>query len=55
MPFDGQNFPKRRDQPKRTPPNDATVTLIIVVTATCLFLLPVPASALVDIIRYVFE
>lgn len=52
MPFDGANFPSRRDQPKRATPSDNTACVIIIVVAFSLLVLPVSLSAFADIIHY---
>jgi hypothetical protein len=53
MPFDGANFPSRRDQPSRATPSDNTACVIIIVVAFSLLVLPVSLSALADIINYI--
>ena len=53
MPFDGTGFPERREQPRRAGPNDNTVSLLIIVLAFCLLVMPISLGVLVDIARYV--
>ncbi len=51
MPFDGTGFSGRPDQPKRPAPNDNVVSLIIIVLAFSLLVLPISMGAFVDIIH----
>jgi hypothetical protein len=53
MPFDGAGFPPRRDEPQRSARNDNAVTVIIIAVSASLLLMPITATALIDIIRYV--
>ena len=53
MPFDGANFPSRRDRPSRATPSDNTACVIIILVAFSLLVLPVSLSALADIVSYV--
>jgi hypothetical protein len=53
MPFDGANFPSRRDQPDRATPSDNAACVIIIVVAFSLLVLPVSLNALADIVNYI--
>ena len=55
MPFDGTNFPERRNQPRRAAPGDNAVTLLIIAVAFGLLVMPISLSAFVDIVRYLRE
>lgn len=52
MPFDGTDFPRGDQPPRRGAPDDNAATWIIVALAFCLLVMPVSLSGLVDIIRY---
>ncbi len=52
MPFDGTDFPKGDQPPRRGTPDDNAATWIIVLLAFCLLVMPVSLTGLVDIIRY---
>lgn len=53
MPFDGTDFPERRNPPRRPAGSDTAATLIIAAVAFGLLVMPISLSALVDIVRYV--
>ena len=53
MPFDGADFPQRCDPPRRAPSNDNAVTVMIVLIAFGLLVMPISLSGFIDIVRYV--
>ncbi len=52
MPFDGTEFPERRDPPRRPAGSDTAATLVITAVAFGLLVMPISLSALVDIVHY---
>lgn len=52
MPFDGADFPPRRDPPRRATADDNIVTALIIAIAFCLLMMPFTLGALVSIVRY---
>ncbi len=54
MPFDGADFPERRDPPRCLPSDSDAATVIIVTIAFSLLVAPISLSALVDVICYVW-
>lgn len=53
MPFDGVDFPPRREPPSRAPSREERVFLFLfVVVSVCLLVMPISAAALVDIVHY---
>jgi hypothetical protein len=55
MPFDSTDFPERRDQPLRRPRHDTAITVVIVLLAAILLLMPISLAAAGDIVRYVMR
>ena len=55
MPFDGTSFPARREQPRRAAPGDNAVSLLIIIIAFGLLVMPISLAALVDIVHYFRE
>lgn len=54
MPFDGVDFPARREPPSRAPSGQERVFLFLfLLVAICLFVMPFSAAALIDIVHYV--
>ena len=53
MPFDGTDFPERRDEPRRTAPSDNAACVLIVVVAFILLVMPISLHALADIVAFV--
>lgn len=52
MPFDGSDFPPRREPSGPPAPSDTLVCVFIAVVATALLVLPVSLDALVDVGKY---
>ena len=52
MPFDGVEFPKRQEPPKRATPAENVLLVLIALLALCLLLLPISLAAFVDVVRY---
>lgn len=53
MPFDGTDFPVGRGRPGRGAPGDNAVSLLIILIAFGLLVMPISLSAFVDIIHYI--
>ena len=51
MPFDGVDFPLRRDPPRRKPPNDDLVILAIVSIAYAALVMPMAIAGYLDVSR----
>ena len=52
MPFDGADFPPRRDPPRRVSTDDNLVTAMIIAIVFCLLVMPFTLGALISITRY---
>ncbi len=52
MPFDGADFEPRRKKPARSGPGDNLVTVLIVLLAIFMLVMPISLAGLVDTIRY---
>lgn len=52
MPFDGTDYPARRGRPSRAAPGDNAVSLLIILIAFGLLVMPISLSAFADIIHY---
>ncbi len=52
MPFDGSDFPAGGRKPRRTEQSTTMATVIIVILALSLLVVPVSMGALVDIVQY---
>ena len=51
MPFDGVDFPLRRDPPRREPPSDDFVILMIVAVAYAVLVMPMAFAGYLDVTR----
>ena len=52
MPFDGADFPPRREPARRATADDNLVTAMIIAIVFCLLAMPFTLGALVSIARY---
>ncbi len=52
MPFDGTDFRPRRKEPKRASEQERAFTLMFVVLALVMFVIPVSIAELISIMRY---
>lgn len=53
MPFDGTSFPHRPERHPPQPPSDNAVSVLIIVFALGLLVMPISMAALIDIVRYI--
>lgn len=52
MPFDGVDFQPKREQPDRPAANERIYSLLFLVIAIFLLVMPISMAGLVDIVRY---
>ncbi len=52
MPFDGAGFPAKPDPPRRSAPTDNMASLIIILLAFGLLVMPISMGAFIDIVHY---
>ena len=53
MPFDGVDFPARREPPAPPPRGEKLFGLLFLLLAICSLVLPISMAALVDLVRYI--